>query len=299
MRILVSGTSGLVGSALVRRLEGEGHEAVRLVRHEPQPGAGEIFWNPKGESIDRAELEGLDAVVHLAGENIATGKWTQAKKDLIRDSRVRGTRLIARALGRLNRPPSVWVSASAIGFYGNRGADILTERSAVGRGYLAETCQEWEAATEQARHKGIRVVLLRIGLVLTPQGGALAKLVPPFRLGLGGPLGSGRQYMSWITLEDLVGVMLHAIKTGSIQGPLNAVSPQPVMNKEFSRVLGRVLFRPALLPAPAFMLRLLLGEFADEILLASTRVKPARLEETAYRFQHPDLEEALRHLLTK
>ena len=297
MKILLSGASGFIGSALVARLGDEGHEPVRLVRAEPRPGGAEIRWDPTAGRLDAASLEGFDAVVHLAGESIAEGRWTRARKTRIRDSRVRGTELLARTLARLSDRPEVLVSASAIGFYGDRGDQELDEQSPRGNGFVAEVCRQWEGASRTAGAAGIRVVQLRLGLVLSPTGGALAKMLPAFRLGLGGRLGSGRQYVSWITLDDLVDVVRHVLATDRLQGPVNAVAPQPVTNREFARALGRALRRPARVPVPRFALRAMLGEMADELLLASIRVLPRRLLDTGFRFGDADLPAALARLL--
>lgn len=298
MRILVTGSSGLIGSALVSSLTSGGHSVTRLVRTEPQPGRPEVRWDPAAGWIDTAGLEGHEGVVHLAGENI-TGRWTPAKKARLRDSRVKGTRLLAESLAKLTQPPRVLVCASAVGYYGDRGEEILREESAAGRGFLAEVCRQWEAAAQPAAEKGIRVVLLRIGVVLSPKGGALATMLLPFRLGLGGKIGSGKQYISWISLDDLVGIIEYALTTESLRGVVNAVAPQAVTNLEFTKTLGRVLRRPTLFPMPAFAARLALGELADELLLASARVEPARIRAAGYQFRYPELEGALRHLLGK
>ena len=297
MKILISGSSGFVGSALVPFLTAQGHEVTRLVRAHPKPGAREIWRDPETERVNASDLEGFDAVVHLAGDPIASGRWTPEKKRRIRESRVQGTRLIAETLALISRPPRVLVSASAIGYYGDRGDEILREESPAGKGFLPEIGREWEAATQAAARKGIRVVSLRIGIVLGAGGGALQKMLPPFKLGIGGPLGSGKQYMSWIALDDVVGAIHHAIVTESLRGPANAVAPHPVTNAEFSRTLGKALRRPAVFPVPPFALRLLFGELADEALLASTRVEPVRLLGSGYRFRYPKLDGALRHVL--
>ncbi len=299
MKILVSGSTGLIGSALVPFLTTGGHSVVRLIRSQPRPGQAAVHWDTAAGSIDSSALEGLDAVVHLAGENIAVRRWTPAQKARIRDSRVQGTRLLAQSLARLQQPPKVMVCASAIGFYGDRGEELLTEASAPGSGFLTDTCRAWEAAAQPASGKGIRVVNLRLGVVLSPKGGALAKMLLPFRLGVGGQIGSGRQYMSWIEIDDVVGVIHYALTTDELRGPVNAVAPNPVTNREFTKTLGRVLSRPTIFPMPAFAARLAFGEMADELLLASTRVKPARLQNSGYYFRHPQLEGALRHLLRK
>lgn len=297
MKILVTGSSGFVGSALVPFLTQSGHDVRRLVRSKPGPGTADVQWDPKAGTLEAAGLEGLDGVVHLAGESIATGRWTAEKKARIRDSRVLGTRLLAESISRLARPPKVLVCSSAIGYYGDRGQESLREESALGSGFLADVCRDWEAAAAPAVQKGIRVVHLRIGVVLGPSGGALAKMLPPFKMGLGGVIGSGRQYMSWISLDDLMGVMHHALTTPSLSGAVNAVSPNPVTNAEFTNTLGKVLSRPTIFPMPAFAARLAFGEMADELLLASARVEPARLTASGYTFRYPLLEGALRHLL--
>jgi len=250
--------------------------------------------------VDAAGLEGLDAVIHLAGENVGSGRWTAARKAAIRDSRVNGTRLLCKTLAGLARPPKTLVCASAIGFYGDGGEDALTEESPAAAGFLPEVCREWEAASEPAARKGIRVVALRIGMVLSPKGGALARMLPPFRAGLGGVIGSGRQYVSWVALDDLVGIVLHTLQSGELRGPVNAVAPRPVTSRELTAALGKALSRPTPLPIPAFALRLAVGrEMADALLLASARVVPRRLEETGYRFRFPELPAALYHLLGK
>lgn len=295
----VSGSSGLVGRRLLVRLAREGRPAVRLARGVETAGAGTASWDPARGTIDAAALEGLQAFVHLAGESIAAGRWTARRKARIRDSRVDGTRVVAEALAGLGRPPRALVSASAIGFYGDRGDEPLDERSPAGCGFLPETCAAWEAATEPAREAGIRVVCLRIGIVLDARGGALARMLPPFRLGLGGRIGHGRQYMSWIALDDLVGVILRAIDDARLAGPVNAVAPQPVRNAEFAAALGRVLRRPARLPLPGAVVRLLLGEMGRDLLLAGARVRPARLAESGFAFEHPEIEAALGRLLAR
>jgi uncharacterized protein (TIGR01777 family) len=298
MKVLVTGSSGLIGSALMPFLGAGGHEPVRLVRSKPSDGSPNVFWNPESGEVDSTRLEGLDAVVHLAGENI-TGKWTSAKKTRIRDSRINGTRTLCEALAGLARPPRVLISASATGYYGDRGTETLYEDSSVGQGFLADVCRAWEAAADPAVNAGIRVVYLRLGMVLSPSAGALAQMLSPFGLGLGGRIGSGRQYWSWITLDDVIGAIHHALTTEVLEGPVNAVSPCPVTNLEFTRTLGRVLSRPTLLRLPAFATRLAVGEMADEVLLASTRVEPAQLRGTGYRFRHSNLEDALYRLLQR
>jgi uncharacterized protein (TIGR01777 family) len=296
MHVVVSGSRGLVGSALVPFLTTGGHRVTRLVRGIAA-GPDETAWDPARGLIDASRLDGVDAVVHLAGENIAAGRWTPARKAEIRRSRVVGTRNLCEVLARLPHPPKVLVSASAIGLYGDRGAEILTEESAAGTGFLAEVCREWEAAAEPAARVGIRVVNLRFGMVLSPTGGALKKMLLPFKLGMGGRIGSGEQFTSWIALDDVIGAIHHVLCEESVRGAVNAVAPDPVTNGEFTRTLARVLRRPTLLPVPAFAARLAFGEMADALLLAGARVMPARLQASGYRFRFPDLESALRHLL--
>ncbi len=297
MKVLVTGASGFIGSSLVPFLAGEGHFVVRLVRTAPAPGHSEVSWDPARGTIDLDALEGLDAAIHLAGASIAASPWTPEVKRRIRESRVGGTRLLCESFARLDRPPGTLVCASAVGYYGDGGHAVLREDSPPGTGFLAQVCREWEAASEAAERKGIRVVRLRIGMVLSPKGGALAQMLPIFRAGLGGRVGSGNQYVSWIALDDLAGAVDHALRTGSVEGPVNAVAPNPVTNRELAKTLGRVLGRPSALPAPAFAVRLVLGEMADELLLASSRVEPDRLLLSGYKFRYPELEGALRHLL--
>ena len=298
MKILITGSTGLVGSALIPSLKSSGHQIVRLVRSKPKD-ASEVYWNPEQGTINAAELEGLDAVVHLAGENLAAGRWTDEKKKRIRESRVKGTRLLSETLAQLNEKRAVLVSASAVGFYGNRGDEILTEQSASGSDFLAEVCREWELATQAAAQAGIRVVNLRFGVIFSGEGGALKKMLTPFRLGVGGKLGSGRQYLSWIAIDDVVGAIEHALTNDSLRGAVNAVAPQAVTNREFTKTLGRVLSRPTIFPVPAFAARLAFGEMADATLLSSQRVEPERLNEAGYTFKYPTLEAALRHVLNK
>lgn len=296
LRIAVTGSSGFVGRSLCAFLGGGGHDVIRLVRRPPTLN-DERSWDPHGGALAAAGLEGVDAVVHLAGESIVSGRWNDARKSEIRESRVRGTRLVAETLASMDRKPAVLVSASAIGIYGDRGDAWLDESSELEDDFLADVCREWEAATAPALEAGIRVVNLRIGVVLGAAGGALAKLLMPFKMGMGGRLGSGRQYMSWIAIDDVIGAIQHAIFTDSLEGPVNAVSPNPVTNLAFTKTLGRVLGRPTVLPMPATLARVALGEVADALLLASTRVRPARLQQSGFEFGHPTLESALRHEL--
>ena len=297
LHVAVSGASGLVGAALVSFLTTGAHRVTRLVRSAPEPGEDAVRWDPEGGTIDAGGLDGVDAVVHLAGESIAAGRWTSARRARIVSSRVQGTRLLTETLAALSRPPRTLVCASAIGFYGDRGAEVLTEESASGEGFLAEVCRAWEEAAAPAVTAGIRVVHLRLGVVLSAAGGALAMMLPPFELGAGGVLGPGTQYMSWVALDDVVGAVLHSLVSERVQGPANVVAPAAVTNRELTRSLGRVLRRPALIPVPAVALRLALGDMADEMLLASARVEPGRLRDTGYVFRHPELEAALRQTL--
>jgi uncharacterized protein (TIGR01777 family) len=301
MKVIVTGSTGLVGRALIRSLLADGHEVTRMVRGDAQgfraPGTAAVHWNPERGEIDAQALEGHDAAVHLAGESVAEGRWDDEKKRRIRESRMKGTSLLAGALAGLSAKPKVLVSASATGFYGDRGAEILREESASGSDFLSEVCREWEKASLQASAAGIRVVHLRIGVVLSGEGGALQKMLTPFKLGLGGKVGSGSQYMSWITLEDLVGVIRRALDDETLRGPVNAVAPQQVTNEEFTKALGHVLGRPTVFAVPAFAARLAFGEVADALLMASTRVEPARLKEAGYQFKHPEIEGALRSAL--
>ena len=298
MRIAISGATGLVGSALVEALRAEGSEVVRLVRRDP--AEADILWDPTAASLDATALSALgdcSVVVHLAGENIATGRWTADKKRRIRESRVHSTRLLAESLATLEQKPQALISASAIGYYGDAGDQLLSESSPTGDDFLAEVCAAWESAAAPAREAGIRVVNVRIGVVLSDQGGALAKMLTPFRLGLGGRVGCGKQYMSWIALPDLVGAIRHAIHSDSLSGPLNSVAPAPVTNAEFTRTLGKVLGRPTLFPMPAFVARTMFGEMGDALLLSSTRVSSEKLQQSGYRFEFPDLESALRGVI--
>ena len=297
MRVLMTGSSGLVGTALRPRLAESEHEVRRLRRGATVSG-DTTSWNPATGSFADGALDGIDAVVHLAGESIASGRWTVARKNEIRESRVTGTGHLCRALARLESPPKVLVAASAVGYYGDRGDELLDESAVLGDGFLPEVCQVWEDAVGPARDKGIRVVHLRIGIVLTPLGGALKQMLLPFRLGVGGVLGTGSQYMSWGALDDLLDIIIYALTNNSLIGPVNAVAPQAVTNRQFTKALGSVLSRPTILPAPAFALRLVLGEMAEALLLASTRVDPAVLREAGgFDFSYPDLESALRHVL--
>jgi uncharacterized protein (TIGR01777 family) len=295
MKILVSGSHGLVGSALISSLKRDGHEVFALVRRAPRTES-EVEWYPDRGSLALSRLEQMNAVVHLGGESIVAGRWTEEKKQRIRDSRVKGTKLLAEALANMKAAPQTFMCASAIGFYGDRGNEILTEESGPGNDFLASVCAEWEQATKAAAEQGIRVVNLRFGIILSGKGGALTKMLPPFRLGIGGRVGSGKQYMSWIALDDVIGAIKFALTSDALRGPVNFVAPNPVTNAVFTKALGRALSRPTIFPVPAIALRLFLGELADG-LLASQRVEPRRLSEAQYRFQHSQLESALRRAL--
>lgn len=298
MKFLVSGASGLVGKALVDFLKRSHVQVKCLVRSDKNRQEDEIFWSPEEGKIDFASLEGFDVVIHLAGENVAGGRWNAERKQRILMSRVKSTEVLVHALCQLKHPPSSLLGASAIGIYGDQGDLSCDEETSPGTGFLANVCKQWEAAMAPAKLKGIRVVNLRFGIVLSAHGGALAKMLPIFKIGLGGRMGSGEQYMSWVAIDDLIAIILYAAKHANVKGPVNVVSPHPVTNAVFTRVLAKVLHRPAILPVPAFILRLLLGkEMADALLLNSLRAKPSQLMQAGYSFIYPDLEEALKHLL--
>lgn len=296
LRILISGGSGLVGSELTGLLSVAGHSVTHLVRRQPR-GDAEIGWDPKAGTIEHEKLSGFDAVISLAGENIAAKRWSAERKEALRSSRIETTRFLIEALSAVAEPPKTFISASAIGIYGNRGDEVLNEDSSPGSGFLAELTQAWEASARTAERHGMRVALMRFGVILSARGGALRKMLPPFLLGVGGPLGDGRAYMSWVALDDAVGAIYTALIDTTIQGALNVVAPNPVTNAEFTQTLARVLKRPALIPAPRVALEAALGELAREALLASTRVSPRRLTDYGYPFLFPNLEGALRHLL--
>jgi uncharacterized protein (TIGR01777 family) len=296
LNVLVSGSTGLIGSALISALANEGHHVVHLTRSGSAGDDGAVRWDPSAGEIDADRLQEIDAVVHLAGESVQ-GRWTSAKKARIRNSRVWGTRLLAETLAGLPAPPGVMVSASATGYYGDRGDELLREESAPGSNFLARMCQEWEAAADPAREAGVRVVHPRFGLVFSAEGGALATMLPIFKLGGGGKIGSGRQYWPWVAIDDVVGAVLHALTIDSLEGPVNVAVPDPPTNLRYMKTLGRVLNRPTIFPLPAPVARVALGQLADELLLASQRVEPAKLEESGYEFRYPELEGALRHLL--
>jgi hypothetical protein len=296
MKVLIAGSAGLIGSALSNVLSKQGDSVCRLVRH-PANSPEEISWDPYDGVIQKKRLEGFDAVVNLAGENIASGRWTANKKDKIIRSRVNASQFLSKSLASLAKPPAVWVNASAIGYYGNRGAEVMNEQSQAGTGFLADVCRAWEDATHDAQQAGIRVVKLRTGIVLSTKGGALQHMLVPFKLGLGGRLGSGDQYMSWITLNDEVAAIMYCITNRSINGPVNLVAPYAVTNTEFTETLAQVLSRPAVFPVPAFGLKLLLGEMAEALLLGGARILPEKLLNAGFKFQDPELKAALRNIL--
>lgn len=293
LKIAITGASGLVGQALTRFLELGGHEVHSFVRRPAREGRREIYWNPAREEIAFSQLEGFDAVVHLAGENVAGGRWTEARKKEILDSRVLGTELLARGLKKLARPPKVLISASAIGIYGHRPEGSCDEATPAGAGFLADVCKAWEKASQPATEAGVRLVNLRIGVVLSAQGGALAKMLPPFRMGMGGPVGSGSQGMSWIHIDDLIYAIAFLLGEPNASGPINAVAPEAVSNADFGRALGAALHRPAFMPLPGFAVKMIFGEMGQAILLEGALVKPKALERLGFTFEHPKLDEAL------
>lgn len=299
LSVFVTGSSGLVGKRLCVALQDDGHQVKRVVRSTKQDGPRAVVWNPSADEIDPTIFNGADAVVHLAGESIADKRWSTAQKKVILDSRAKSTRNLAEALAALDNPPKTLVCASAIGFYGSRGDEQLTEESETGDGFLAEVCRAWEDACQPARDAGIRVVNIRIGMVVARDGGALAKMLTPFKMGAGGILGSGKQYMSWIEVDDLVRLIEYTITEESLDGPVNAVAPKPITNFEFTKALGRVLGRPTIFPMPAFAARLAFGEMADELLLSSARVFPKRATDAGFVFARPEIESALRYVLKK
>lgn len=299
MDVAISGSHGLIGTELARALRAAGHRVLRLARPESEPGGGgsTIRWDPRRGAIDAAALEGVDAVVHLAGAGIGDERWTDERKRELVDSRVGPTALLARTLAELDRPPAVLVSASGINVYGDHGDEPITEDSSLGDDFLADLCRRWEDATTPAREAGLRVACIRSGVVLSPRGGALARQLPFFRLGLGGPMGSGRQYDSWITLDDEVAAIAWLLEH-EVDGPVNLTAPEPVCNAELAKALGRVLRRPAVLPTPMIVPRLMFGrELVDALVRTSQRVLPAKLESSGFRFAYPTIEPALRHVL--
>jgi uncharacterized protein len=305
MRVLISGSTGFLGAALVETLDGQGHSIARLVRpatarkNAAGAGAQTVAWDPVAGQFDATGAEGAEALIHLAGASIAGGRWNAARKELLRTSRIDATRHLSAALGNVRRPPRVIVAASAIGYYGNRGEETLTEASAPGNDFLAGLCREWEAEAARGAEFGARVVNLRFGIILAAHGGALPRMAMPFKLGAGGRLGDGRQWMSWLTLQETVSIIQFALTNSGLTGPVNAVTPNPVRNKEFTGVLAKTLHRPALFPAPAFALRLALGEMADALLLVSQKVMPSKLVDSGYPFLQLSLASALAEVFRK
>jgi uncharacterized protein (TIGR01777 family) len=295
-KVLVSGSSGLIGTALVPALKASGYEVVRLVRRASS-GNGQIGWDP-ARTLSPESVSGFDSVVHLAGESIV-GRWTEAKKRRILESRVQGTRNLVEALAQAPQRPRVLISGSASGYYGDRGDEILREDSPPGQAFTSELCRQWEAATQAAASAGIRTAQIRLGVVLSAAGGALKKMLPPFRMGVGGNVGNGRQWFSWVDMQDVIGAIQHILKTDGLQGPVNLASPKPVTNAEFTKTLASMLLRPAILPMPAFAARLVFGQMGDELLLASQRLEPSKLLAGGYVFEKPDLRMALEGILKR
>jgi len=294
--VLIAGSSGLIGSALVEALRAQGCRIRRLVREEPT-SEDEVYWNPEDGTIDLSEIEAADALISFSGENIAGGRWSARRRQAILNSRLAATRTLAQALTRASRRPAIWINASAVGYYGDRGREVLNEESGPGAGFLVNVCEQWEAATHAADLRNVRIAFARFGVVLSPRGGALAKLLPVFRARLGGCLGHGDQWMSWISILDAIGALLHLLANDRCEGAVNVVAPNPVTNREFTASLARALGRPARFPVPGLVLRAVFGQMAAETLLASQRAVPARLLATGFQFQYPTLESALRELL--
>ncbi|MGR3218416.1 MAG: TIGR01777 family oxidoreductase [Candidatus Anammoxibacter sp.] len=299
MNIAVTGASGLIGSALVSFLAVKGHTVHKIVRSNAQENGSEIDWLPENGGWDTAFTGGLDAVVHLAGENIASNRWTKKKKEKIRNSRIIGTRRLCEKILKLDKHPNVFVCASAIGFYGDRGNEVLTEESSIGDCFLSEVCEKWEEEAAAVAGANIRVVNLRFAMVISSRGGAVQAMLPAFKKGVGGRLGSGKQYVSWVLIDDAVNAIHHVLTDDSLSGPVNVSSPNPVTNKVFTKTFGKIIRRPTFIPMPAFSARLAFGEMADELLLASTRVEPAKLINSGFKFEYPEIEDALRNVLVK
>ncbi len=295
MKVAITGSSGLIGPNLVSFLSKKNITVSKILRENPNDNY--ISWKPEGGDWDTAFADGIDGIVHLAGENIASGRWTKPKKEKIRNSRIEGTKKLCEHILKLPTPPAVFVCASAIGYYGDRGMEFLNEGSSRGSGFLPDVCLGWEEAANIVSKAGIRVVNVRFGVVLSKDGGALAKMLTPFKIGMGGKIGSGTQHMSWVAMDDVTGAIHHALVTDSLSGAINVTAPNPVTNREFTNTLGRVLNRPTLMPMPAFAARLAFGEMANDLLLASTKVAPKRLSDSGYEFQYPELENALKHVL--
>lgn len=296
MNVLLSGSHGLLATVLLPRLKKGGHQVRRLVRSHNSALPADFIWNPMTGEVE-GEIKGIDAVIHLAGESIASGRWTDAKKKQIRESRIRGTKFLSEQIANMAVRPKAMLCASAIGYYGDRGSEELTENSPPGKGFLADLCKDWEEATGPARDAGIRVVNMRIGIVLSRKGGALGKMLLPFQLGAGGNIGDGSQYMSCIAIDDLAEAIVFCMENENISGPVNLTGPEPVPNTRFTKALGSVLGRPTFMPMPAFAAKLALGEMADELLLASAKVLPKKLESAGFKFAHPDIEDALRYAI--
>jgi uncharacterized protein (TIGR01777 family) len=297
LHFVITGASGLIGSALVPYLEARGHRVTKLIRRSPLAGESAVLWNPERGELDARPLEGCDVVIHLAGENIAGARWTVRQKQRLLDSRVQGTRLLAMALSTLKAPPKVFLTASAVGFYGDRGEELLTEQSSPGQGFLCDLVRQWEAASYSALERGIRVTTVRLGIVLSSAGGALKEMALPFRFGVGGPLGTGRQYMTWITREDVLNAILFIVDNNDLIGPVNVASPQPLRQQEFAVTMGRVLHKPAWFSVPRWVIAMRLGRELAESILASQRMVPEKLLKAGFCWSDPELEPALRRLL--
>ena len=295
-KVLISGASGLLGSAYSDYLSKKGHTVFRLVRREPA-AENELFWDPMTGELELKNIEGFDSIINYSGKNIGLGRWTKKSKKVIYDSRLQSTTLLSESIAKLDNPPESFLSSSAVGYYGECGIEFVNEGAEPGEGFLSDLCAKWEKATMPAVKAGVRVIQLRSGVVLSAKGGALAKMLTPFKLGLGGRLGNGRQYMSWIMIDDHVGALYHLMTSDNIQSPVNVVSPEPVTNREFTKILAKVLHRPAVFPVPAFVLKTLLGQVADEILLSSTRAIPQLLMGSGFEFKYPALEDALNRCL--
>ena len=299
MNVAVTGASGLIGSALVNLLTSKGHTVHKIVRSKSQENEEDINWLPEHGDWDTAFSNGLDAVVHLAGENIASNRWSEKKKEKIRNSRIMGTRRLCENILKLGNPPDVFVCASAIGFYGDRGDEILTEESSIGDRFLSEVCEKWEEEAAVASSDNTRVVNLRFAMVISSEGGAIPEMLSAFKKGVGGRLGSGKQYVSWVVIDDAINAIHHVLTNDSLRGPVNVSSPNPVTNKVFTKTFGKIIKRPTFMPMPAFAVRLAFGEIADELLLASTRVEPAKLIDSGFKFEYSDIGDALRKVLVE
>ena len=296
MKVLVSGARGLIGKELSEQLKAKGHEVLGLSRSAAGPDF--VRWDPKKDELKPEDIDGCEAVVHLAGENIASGRWDESMKAKIRESRIKGTKLLVDRIASLEKKPRVFLGASAIGFYGDRGSEQVDESSAVGKGFLADLCQDWEKSCDQLSEVGVRVVNARIGVVLSTEGGALSKMLTPFKMGAGGQIGSGGQYMSWITVKDVASAIIYLLENESFSGPVNLVAPEPVTNIQFTKALGKVLGRPTIFPVPAFAARIVFGEMADELLLSSTNVEPKVLKDSEFEFSCKQIDEGLKQVLS-